>query len=84
MILKETFRLQYSAIKLLDSLGPSCIFRYSSPQALLKKKILASMLSTFPTGAVMFHWQVELNGGETVPFPSRRLSSVAVKVAVEL
>ena len=42
------------------------------------------MLSTLPTGAVMFHWQVELNGSKKVPFSSERLSSVANKVTVEL
>ena len=83
MVLTVTFR-QYSAIMLLDSLGPSCIFRYISPQDLLNKKILASMLSTLPIGAVMFHWQVELNGSKKVTFSSERLSSVANKVAVEL
>ena len=74
---------QYSTSMSLDSAGPLWILRYSSTQGILKLKTMMSMVSTCPSGPVMFQTQVELNGSKKLSFWSTRLSSAAVTVVVE-
>ena len=63
----------------LELPGPSKILACSSSQGPFKKTKFISILSTLPTGAVMLHWHVALEGSSEEPFSKRVLFSVAVR-----
>ena len=63
----------------LELPGPSKILACSSSQGPFKKTKFISTQSTLPTGAVMFHWHVALEGSSEEPFSRRVLFSVAVR-----